>query len=141
MVARRWRKGGSRAGRFSWLPGVRGLWSWRDPNIKTGRKRVLHEQLRNAWQVRKRLMPISPVLNLTPEGLALGAGTVLVPADGPRQLQSLRGQEARVLALLSVAYGRAVAPSVLGNIERAAKAWHEGDDCLAYIHLAHTGLR
>jgi hypothetical protein len=102
---------------------------------------VLHEQLRNAWQVRKRLMPISPVLNLTPEGLALGAGTVLVPADGPRQLQSLRGQEARVLALLSVAYGRAVAPSVLGNIERAAKAWHEGDDCLAYIHLAHTGLR
>ena len=102
---------------------------------------MLHEQLRNAWQVRKRLMPISPVLNLTPEGLALGAGTVLVPADGPSQLQSLRGQEARVLALLSVAYGRAVAPSVLGNIERAAKAWHEGNDCLAYIHLAHTGLR
>jgi hypothetical protein len=104
-------------------------------------KRVLHEQLRNAWQVRKRLMRISPVLNLTPEGLALGAGTVLVPADGPRQLQSLRGQGARVLALLSAAYGRAVAPSVLGNIERAAKAWHEGDDCLAYIYLAHTGLR
>lgn len=31
-------------------------------------------------------------------------------------------------------------PSVLRNIERAAKAWREGDDCLAYIHLAHTGL-
>jgi hypothetical protein len=44
------------------------------------------------------------------------------------------------LALLSAAYGRAVASSVLGNIKRAAKAWGEGDDCLAYIHLAHAGL-
>ena len=102
---------------------------------------MLHEQLRNAWHARKRVVPISPVLNLTPEGLVLGAGTVLVPADGPRRLKSLRGQEARVLALLSAAYGRAIAPSVLGNIERSAKAWSEGDDCLAYIHLAHAGLR
>jgi hypothetical protein len=64
----------------------------------------------------------------------------MVPADGPRRLRSLRGQETRVLALLSAAYGKAVAPSVLGNIERAAKAWGQGDDCLAYIHLAHAGL-
>jgi hypothetical protein len=101
---------------------------------------VLHEQLRNAWHARKRFVPISPVLNLTPEGLMLGAATVLVPADGPRRLQSLRGREARVLALLAAAYGKAIAPSVLGNIERAAKALSEGDDCLAYIHLAHAGL-
>jgi hypothetical protein len=104
-------------------------------------ERVLHEQLRNAWRARKCFVPISPILNLTPKGLVLGAGTVLVPANGPRQLQSLRGREARVLALLSAAYSEAIAPSVLGNIERAAKAWREGDDCLAYIHLAHTGLR
>jgi hypothetical protein len=110
-------------------------------NIETRRKRVLHEQLRNAWHARKCFIPISPVLNLAPEGLVLGAGTVLVPADGARRLQSLRGREARVLALLSAAYGKAIAPSVLGNIERAAKAWREGDDCLADIHLAHTGLR
>jgi hypothetical protein len=103
-------------------------------------ERVLHEQLRNAWHARKRLVPISPVLNLTPEGLLLGAGTVVVPANGPRRLQGLRGQEARVLALLSAAYGKAVAPSVVGNITRAAKAWSEGDDCLAYIHLAHARL-
>jgi len=102
---------------------------------------VLHEQLRNAWHARKCFVPISPVLNLTPEGLMLGAATVLVPADGPRRLQSPRGGEARVLELLSAAYGKAIAPSVLGNIERAAKAWREGDDCLAYIHLTHTGLR
>ena len=45
-----------------------------------------------------------------PEGLVLGAGTVLVPAHGARRLTSLDGQEARVLALLSAAYGKAVAP-------------------------------
>jgi hypothetical protein len=101
---------------------------------------VPHEQLRNAWHARKRAVPISPVLNLTLEGLVLGAGTVMVPADGPRRLRSMRGQESRVLALLSAPYGKAIAPSVLGNIERAAKAWSEVDDCLAYIHLAHARL-
>jgi hypothetical protein len=99
---------------------------------------VLQEQLRDAWHVRKRVVPISPALNLTPEGLVLGAGTVMVPADGPRRLRSIRGQETRVLALLSAAFGKVIAPSVLGNIERATKAWNEGDDCLAYIQLAHA---
>ena len=70
----------------------------------------------------------------------LGAGTLLVAADAARRLSSLRGQEARVLALLSAAYNRAVPPSVLGNIERAAKSWRDGDDSLAYIHLAHARL-
>ncbi len=102
---------------------------------------MLHEQLSKAWQARKRVVPISPTLNLTPDGLVLGAGTVMVLADGPRRLRSTQAQETRVLALLSAAFGKAIAPSVLGNIERAAKAWSEGDDCLAYIHLAHAGLR
>src|SRR5262245_61572486 len=69
-----------------------------------------------------------------------GAGTLVVAADAARRLSSLKGQEARVLALLSAAYNRAVPPSVLGNIERAANSWREGDDSLAYIHLAHAGL-
>jgi hypothetical protein len=101
---------------------------------------MLHERLRNAWFARERAVVISPVLMLAPQGLVLGAGTVLVSADGSRRLQNLAGQEARVLALLSTAYGGAVAPSVLGNIERAAKAWGEGDECLAYIHLANARL-
>ncbi len=84
--------------------------------------------------------PISTVMHLASEGLVLGAGTLVVAADAARRLSSLRGQEARVLALLSAAYNRAVPPSVLGNIERAAKSWREGDDSLAYIHLAHAGL-
>ena len=64
-----------------------------------------------------------------------------LPADGARKLKSLKGSEQQVLALLSAAYGAAVAPTVLANIERAAKCWREGDDYTAHIHLAHTGLR
>jgi len=85
-------------------------------------------------------VPIHSVMTFAPEGLVLGAGTVLVAADGARRLQSQRGREAGVLALLSAAYDRAVDPGVLGNIDRAAKAWNAGDDCLAYIHLAHARL-
>lgn len=92
------------------------------------------------WHMRERNVPLSTVLNFAPEGLVLGVGTVLLRAEGPRRLQSLAGREAQVVALLSAAYGRAVTPSVLGNIERAAKAWREGDDCLAYMHLAHGRL-
>jgi hypothetical protein len=53
---------------------------------------VLYEQLRNAWQARKRAAPNSPALKLALDGLALGAATVLVPADSPRRPQSLRGR-------------------------------------------------
>jgi hypothetical protein len=70
----------------------------------------------------------------------LGAGTILLPAEGIRKLKSLKGQEQQVLALLSVAYNTALAPSVLSNIERGTKSWSEGDDFVAHIHLAHTGL-
>ena len=93
-----------------------------------------------AWQTRLRASPIAPALTLTTEGLVLGAGTVLVAATAPRRLGRLQGKESRVLALLAAAYGKPIGSSVLGNIERAAKAWREGDDCLAHINLAHTGL-
>jgi hypothetical protein len=101
---------------------------------------VLDRQSCEAWRTRELAVPLSTALNFAPEGLVLGAGTVLLGAKGPRWLQNVAGQETRVLALLSAAYGRAVAPSVLGNIARAAKAWEQGEDCLAYIHLAHARL-
>ena len=102
---------------------------------------MLDDDQCNAWHARQRAVPISTVLNFTADGLVLGAGTVMLRAEGPRRLQSLAGQEARILVLLSVAYGRAVASSALRHIKRAAKAWREGDDdCLAYVHLAHARL-
>jgi hypothetical protein len=101
---------------------------------------LLEEQLRHAWRFRARAVPISLAPQFTPEGLVLGAGTILLPTEGARRLKKLDDEKERVLALLSAAYGESVAFAVLGHVERAAKAWSEGDDCLAYIHLAHARL-
>jgi hypothetical protein len=101
---------------------------------------VLDHQYRGGSRAPERGVFISSALRIAPEGLVLGAGTVLLPADGPRRLRNPKGCEPRLLALLSAAYGRAVEPAVLGNFERAARAWNQGDDCLAYIHLAHARL-
>lgn len=95
---------------------------------------------REAWRARERSVPISTSLTLSPDGLLLGAGTIIVASAALRRLQSLKGREAQVLALLSAAQGTPVGANVLGNIERAAKSWREGDDCLAHIHLTHSGL-
>ena len=81
----------------------------------------MDQRLREAWHARERAFPIYPVLHLASEGLILGAGTVLVPAQEARQLTSLDGREARVRALLSAAYGKAVAPAVLGNSARCGR--------------------
>lgn len=93
---------------------------------------MLQKKLHDAWQARMHAIPISSELEFTPGGIVLGAGTVVVATDGTRQFKDLRGYEARVLALLSAAYGRAVPPSVIGNIKRATKAWSEGDDTARY---------
>jgi hypothetical protein len=102
---------------------------------------VLNQQPRDPLRARDTIAFASPMMVLTPQGLVLGAGTVLLPAEGARKLKSLKGSEQQLLALLSAAYGVGVAPTVLGNIERAAKSWAAGDDYTAHIHLAHTGLR
>jgi hypothetical protein len=104
-------------------------------------KHVVYERPHDGLLARESVAFASPAMIFTPQGLMLGAGTILMPAEGARKLKSLKGWEQQVLALLSAAYGTAVARSVLGNIERAAKCWSEGDDFTAHIHLAHTGLR
>jgi hypothetical protein len=55
----------------------------------------------------------------SPDGLALGAGTILLPAVGPRRLTDLQGEEARLLTLLAATYGKAISPSVLGDLTAA----------------------
>lgn len=102
---------------------------------------MLYQQPRDGSLAREPVATlVSPAMIFTPQGLMLGAGTILVPAEGFRKLKSLKGHEQEVLALLSAAYGTAVAPHILDNVERAAKSWSEGDDFTAHIHLAHTGL-
>lgn len=97
-----------------------------------------NEQLAHEWRSGKLGVSVNPAMTFSPDGLVLGAGTVIVPMEGTRRLQSLQGQEARILALLSAFYDRPTALSALGNIERAAKAWSEGDASLACIYLAHA---
>lgn len=99
-----------------------------------------HESLSQEWYARERASPIGSAMRFAPEGLVLGAGTLLLQTDAARRLQSVRGQEARLLALLSAFCGKPVAPSAVRSIERAARAWRQGDDCLAYISLAHAAL-
>jgi hypothetical protein len=101
---------------------------------------VLHESLWRAWSVQKRSVPVIPTLYFSADGLALGAGTILLPAIAPRCLANLQGEEARLLALLSATYGKAISPSVFSSIMRAAKSWSRGDDVGAAIHLSHAGL-
>jgi hypothetical protein len=62
---------------------------------------MLDEQLRDAWHAQERAVSISPVMRFTHDGLVLGADTVLVARDGAHRLQSLKGHEAALLALLS----------------------------------------
>jgi hypothetical protein len=73
---------------------------------------VLYRQPRDSSHAREPIAFASPMMIFTPQGLVLGAGTILAPANGARKLKSLKGREQDVLALLSAAYGRAVAPSV-----------------------------
>jgi hypothetical protein len=102
---------------------------------------VLYQQPRDGSCAHEPIVIASPMMMFASQGLMLGYGTILVAAEGTRKLKGLKGREQEVLALLSAAYGRAVEPSVLNNIERAAKSWAGGDDFTAHIHLAHTGLR
>ncbi len=89
-----------------------------------------------------RLSHLASVMTITDAGLALGA-TVLAPVrrDGcGTPALAIDGAEERILALIAVAYGKAVGPAVLGNIRRASACWSQGETVLAAIELALSGL-
>ena len=74
-----------------------------------------YDELTEAWRRRERDAPIRIEPTFEDVGLVLGAGTVLAPQDLSKQSGPA---EARLLTLLSVAYGRAVTPGVLGHLRR-----------------------
>jgi hypothetical protein len=78
-------------------------------------------------------------MSLEKEGLMLGAGTVLAKRNFDGAL-ALNGNEARLLTLLAVAYGRPVKPSVLGTIAKASKHARAGDESMAAMLIALAGL-
>jgi len=103
---------------------------------------LLAEDLGKAWRAQKAAVPFDPTMTFRRDGLVLGAGSILAPAeydDHSRKI-CLDGREARLLALLSAAYGRKIDAGVLRHVRRGALRWSEGDEPAATLHLALTRL-
>jgi len=65
-------------------------------------------------------------MTITEAGLVLGVGTVLAKRCTDcwgRPSLAIDGNEERLLALLSVAHGRAVDPRVIDHIRRAGRSY------------------
>jgi hypothetical protein len=76
----------------------------------------------------------APALTITEAGLTLGAGTVLARmTQGAPSYVAFDGMEPRILALLTVAFGKSVPSHVIANLRRAAEQWSRGDKCLAHM--------
>ncbi len=79
------------------------------------------EALEKAWRDRASVTPLTPVMAFGPDGLTLGAGTVLAPLEDLNACDTPdAGSEARLCALLSAAYLRPVAPQAIRCIRRGA---------------------
>ncbi len=77
-------------------------------------------------------------MEITGEGLVLGAGTTLAKMGSDSTLSL--GGERRIMAVLATAYGRPLQAHVLAKMRRAAELWNGGEKALAHFHLAFTGL-
>ena len=91
---------------------------------------------------RLRRRSFEPVMTFAGGGLVLG-DTILAPLqrgqDATRKI-AMEGFEDRILALLVAAYGKTLRPGILGNIRRAAQYWWQGENDLAAIEIALSGL-
>jgi hypothetical protein len=83
-----------------------------------------------------------PRMEISGEGLMLGAGTVLAGTarDERGRLRLALDDEPRIMALLATAYYRPAETYVLAKMRRAAELWNDGEKALAHIHLAHASL-
>ncbi len=101
--------------------------------MQPGRE-ILHK-----WEAQ--LRRLHPRMEITRDGLVLGAGTILAKVGRDNCGSStLMYDEPHALALLTTAYERPVGPHALAKIGRACELWNEGEKALAHIHLAHAGL-
>jgi hypothetical protein len=92
------------------------------------------------WDARARRL--HPRMEITGEGLTLGAGTMLagMGRDECGRPRLALDDEPRALALLATAYDRPVEACVVAKLRRACERWTEGEKALAHIHLAHAGV-
>jgi hypothetical protein len=92
---------------------------------------LLAEQLQKA----RRAKPIVLAPRFDKDSLVLGSGTVLA-----KGVSTADDEDARLKALLTVAYGAAEACEALGHVKAATARWREGDKSRAELHLALSGL-
>ncbi|MGH6857401.1 MAG: hypothetical protein ACRECP_07130 [Methylocella sp.] len=94
------------------------------------------------WRDEGLTRPLHRALTFSQAGLVLGRGTRLAEFEKERLARglSLDGHEARVLSLLTAAYGVPVAGGVIAKLRRAGEFWCAGEKTLAQLHLAFTGL-
>ncbi|WP_113891846.1 hypothetical protein [Roseiarcus fermentans] len=88
--------------------------------------------LERTWAAEARNAPFYPFVTWTAEGPRLGAATVLARKGAP--------EEARLLALLSVAYGFPVPAKVLKHLAWAEAEFDRGDFAKSAMHVALTGI-
>ncbi|MGH6852869.1 MAG: hypothetical protein ACREDJ_06695 [Methylocella sp.] len=76
---------------------------------------------------------LHPRIEITSEGLTLGAGTMLAKMARDRRgaPKVALDDEPRAMALLATAFERPVAPHVLAKLRRVCERWTEGDKALA----------
>jgi hypothetical protein len=98
------------------------------------------QEILRRWE--ERAARLHPRMEITGDGLVLGAGTILA-----KMMQDESGapvlsldEEPRTYALLSTGFEKPAGPRFLAKINRACEIWNEGDQALAHIHLAQAGL-
>jgi hypothetical protein len=95
------------------------------------------------WRDRRVGSPLHREMTFTQAGLALGRATILAEFEKKGRAAgrlAFDGNEARLLSLLTAAYGEPLAGGVIENIRRAGEFWCSGEKALAHIHLAFMGL-
>jgi len=83
------------------------------PNLRFRRAEGLVielDDLNTIFVDRRRAHGLRPNLEMTDEGLVLGAGTLLASPRGGERALAQEGEGPRVLALLAAAHGRSVSP-------------------------------
>lgn len=99
----------------------------------------LVEEHSNRWREFGRFRGLHASLSLEKNGLVLGAKTVLAKRGRDGSI-AVDGEEARLLTLLTIAYGHPVPSSLLGTIHKASKYARAGDECMASMLIALARL-
>jgi hypothetical protein len=101
---------------------------------------LLIEQLTKAWRAREADTPLEPYIAFTDDGLILGAGTRLTASRETCRVSGGQAEALRLEALVVLAYGQPLPATARTHLQRALIHWADGDDALAAMHFAHTGL-